>query len=289
LLKTVRGDSMPVVESNEEMKKNMKRIKREETRSKKMETESSSKEPGAKQQLNAKMDEVKDSASNKKEDIKVKVNDTKKDLGKKVDKAKEDVSNKKDELNVKLEDVKDKASEKKEELNQGLEDTVDEAKQQKQKLERESEKQGMSPAEKILNDIVTRFRQGSDQINDAIVDRSEESKTSKKDLIKKPLIDVLETNDTIYLIADISGIKKEDIELGISKNSVDITATFKDKPTIGDAKFIHKERNYGKTHRKIMLSTDVKIKESKAKFKDCTLTITLPKTVEDVTKIEIEG
>lgn len=279
---------MPVVESNEEMKKNMRRIKNEEAQSKKMETNSTTKESGAKEDINVKVDEVKESASDKKEDIKGKIADTKKDLGKKVDKTKEDASHKKDEINLKLDDVKDKATDKKDEISQGLEDTVDEVKNQKQELEKESEKEGMSPAEKILNDIVTRFRQGSDQINEAIVDRSEESKTSKKNILKKPLIDVLETNDTIFIVADISGIKKDDIELGISKNSVDITVTFMDKPGIEDAKFIQKERNYGKTHRKVMLSTEVKIKESKAKFKDCTLTITLPKKVEDMTKIEIE-
>lgn len=279
---------MPVVESNEEMKRNMRRIKKEEA-SKKMEADSSSEGTGAKQKISAKVDEVKDSVADKKEDIQGKADETKRKLDKKVDETKEDVSNKKDEINFKLKDVKDTAGEKKDELKQGLEDTVDEAEKQKQKLEKESEKEGMSPAEKILNDIVTRFRQGSDQINEAIVDRSEESKSSKKGIMKKPLIDVLETNDTIYLVADISGIKKDDIELGISKNSVDITATFKDEPEIEDAKFIQKERNYGKTHRKIMLSTDVKVKETKAKFKDCTLTITLPKKVEDMTKIEIEG
>ncbi len=280
---------MPVVESNEEMKQNMRRIKREEAGSKKRESDPPSQEADTKQQINVKVDEVKGSASDKKDSIKGKVDETKKVLDKKVDKTREDVSDKKDEINVKLENVKDKASEKKYELNQGLEDAVDEAENQKQKLERESEKQGMSPAEKILNDIVTRFRQGSDQINEAIVDRSEESKTSKKGLIKKPLVDVLETNDTIYLMADISGIKKDEIELGISKNSVEITAVFKDAPEIEGAKFVQKERNYGETHRKIMLSTDVKIDDAKAKFKDCTLTITLPKKVEDLTKIEIEG
>ncbi|MTK63109.1 MAG: Hsp20 family protein [Methanobacterium sp.] len=279
---------MPVVESNEEMKKNMRRIKKEET-SKKMEADSSSEDTGAKQEISAKIDEVKDNASDKKENIQRKADETKRKLVKKVDETKEDVSNKKDEINLKLEDVKDTAGEKKDEVKQGLEDTIDEAEKQKQKLEKESEKQDMSPAEKILNDIVTRFRQGSDQINEAIVDRSEESKSSKKDIMKKPLIDVLETNDTIYIVADISGIKKDDIELGISKNRVDITATFKAEPEIEDTKFIQKERNYGKTHRKIMLSTDVKVKETKAKFKDCTLTITLPKKVEDMTKIEIEG
>lgn len=262
---------MPVVESNEEMKKNMKRIKKEEAESEKIKTSSSPESPELKSKTSAKVKDINKKISGKKDEIKIKGQDVK-------DKA----SEKKDELSEGIKKTKD-------ELSQGIKETKDEAEKEKLKLEKESEKQGMSPAEKILNDIVTRFRQGSDQINDAIVERSEESKSQKKPLVNKPLIDVLETNDTIYLIADISGIKKDDIELGISKNSVDITAIFKDKPEIKEAKFIQKERNYGKTHRKIMLSTDIKIKETKAKFKDCTLTITLPKMVEDLTKIEIEG
>ena len=148
----------------------------------------------------------------------------------------------------------------------------------------------MTPAEKFMNDIVTRFRQGTGQINEAISDYTSEEESSKKDkkTFEKPLVDVLETNDTVIVIADISGVKKDDINIGISKNSVELTAMYKEDPEIEDAKFIKKERSYGETHRKIMLSSEIKIHEVKAKFKDCTLTITLPKVVEDITKIDIE-
>ena len=169
----------------------------------------------------------------------------------------------------------------------------EEAEEQKDKLEKESEKEGMTPAEKILNDLVTRFKEGKGQIDEVISDytttepeTSEASKKPKKAL--KPLVDVLETNDTIILIADISGVKKDDIDIGISKNSVEITAMYKKEPEVEDAKFTQKERSYGKTHRKIPLSTEIKVKEATAKYKECTLTITLPKTVEDITKINIE-
>jgi HSP20 family protein len=63
---------------------------------------------------------------------------------------------------------------------------------------------------------------------------------------------------------------------------------YKEEPEVEEAKFTQKERSYGKTHRKIPLSTEIKVKEAIAKFKDCTLTITLPKTVEDITKVNIE-
>ena len=203
--------------------------------------------------------------------------------------AKEAMGEKKEDISGKIKEVKEEASEKKEDVTKKMGEVKEEAEEKKEKLEKESEKEGMTPAEKLLNDIVAKFRQGTEAISDYRM----ESETSKEDIKKskkalKPLVDVLETNDTITVIADISGVKKDDIDIGISKNSVEITAMFKEEPEVEDAKFIQKERSYGKTHRTIKLSTEIKIKDVTAKYKDCTLIITLPKMVEDVTKVNIE-
>jgi HSP20 family protein len=150
----------------------------------------------------------------------------------------------------------------------------------------------MTPAEKVLNDIVTRFRQGTGQINDAISDynaKPENGKESNKpQKALKPLVDVLETNDTVYLIADISGVKKDNINIGISKNSVELTVKYMEDPEIEDATFTQKERSYGETNRTVKLSSEVEVHEAKANFGNCTLTITIPKVVEDITKVNID-
>ena len=187
--------------------------------------------------------------------------------------------------------TKEKIKGKKEDMGEQIEEIKEGVKEQKEDYEKESEKEGRTPAEKVLNDIVTRFRQGTDQINDAIYNKPESEEKEKEKGPKealKPLVDVLETNDTVYLIADISGIKKEDINLGISKKSVEITANYMEDPDIEDAKFVQKERSYGKTHRKVQLGSEVKVHEAKANFRNCTLKITLPKVVEDVTKVDID-
>ena len=240
---------------------------------------SETKKTGTKEEMSSKMGEVKEGASEKTEDMKKKMGDVKEKMGD----TKEDMTNK-------IQEVKEGASEKTEEVKENLSQTRDEAVEKKKEYEKESEKEGMTPAEKFMNDIVTRFRQGTGQINEAISDYTSEEEGTKKSkkAVEKPLVDVLETNDTVILIADISGVKKDDINIGISKNSVELTAMYKEDPELEDAKFIMKERSYGETHRKIMLSTEIKIHEAKAKFKDCTLTITLPKVVEDITKIDIE-
>lgn len=217
----------------------------------------------------------------------------KEDIKDKMGEAKETASETKQDISSRIEEVKEGASDKKEEIEEKVGEVKEEAKEQKEKLEKESKKEGMTPAEKLLNDLVSRVREGKGQIDEVISDyttnepeTSEASKKPKKSL--KPLVDVLETNDTITLIADISGVKKDDIDIGISKNSVEITAMYKEEPEVKNAKFTQKERSYGKTHRKIPLSTEIKVKEAKAKYKECTLTITLPKTIEDITKINIE-
>lgn len=217
------------------------------------------------------------------------LSDTKEDVTDKIQNTKEEVSDKKVDINNKIQEVKEGASNKKDEIQEDLGKAKDEFTEKKKNLEKESDEAGMTPAEKVLNDIVSKFRQGTEQINEAISDYTTDSDTSKKPKVAlKPLVDVLETNDTIILKADISGVKKEDIEIGISKNSVEITAMFKEEPDMEDAKFTQKERSYGKTYRKILLSKEVKVKEAKAKYKKCTLTITIPKTIEDVTKVNID-
>ena len=205
---------------------------------------------------------------------------------------KEKMGEQKENMSSKIHEVKEGASEQKENVKEGISDVTDEAKKSKEDYEKESEKEGMTPAEKVLNDIVTRFRQGTGQINEAISDYNakpegdKESNKPKEAL--KPLVDVLETNDTVYLVADISGVKKDNINIGISKNSVELTVKYMEDPEIEDAKFTQKERSYGETNRTVKLSSEVKVHEAKANFRNCTLTITLPKVVEDITKVDID-
>ncbi|WP_052374049.1 Hsp20/alpha crystallin family protein [Methanobacterium sp. SMA-27] len=214
---------------------------------------------------------------------------TKKEMSSKMEDVKKGASEKKEDISNQINEIKEGASEKKEDIEENVDKVKKEVEEKKEKLEKDSKKEGMTPAEKILNDLVKKFQQGTGQINEAITDYTTEPETSKKPkMALKPLVDVLETNDTITLIADISGVKKDDIDIGISKNSVEITTMYKEEPELEDAKFTQKERSYGKTHRTIPLSTEIKVKEAKAKYKACTLTITLPKKVKDIIKVKIE-
>jgi HSP20 family protein len=227
--------------------------------------------------------DMKEDVGNKMGDVKESAKDMKEDVGNKMGDVKESAKDMKEDASSRIEEVKEDASEKKEEVEEKLGEFKKEAEGQKAKFEKDSKKEGVTPAEKLLNDLVSKFKEGKVQIDDAISDYKKPETSPSK-----PLVDVLETNDTIILIVDISGVKKEDIDIGISRNRVEITAMFQKDHEIEGAKFTQKERCYGKINRTINLSTEIKVKEATAKYKECKLTITLPKVVEDITKVNIE-
>ncbi len=106
--------------------------------------------------------------------------------------------------------------------------------------------------------------------------------------IKIPLTDILETDDAIIIMVDIPGLSKEDIEIGINQNSVEITATYEEKSLPTSGKFIQKERVHGAVHRTLTLPTPIDVKKTSASYKNCILTITLPKKQKKLTKITIQ-
>ncbi|MGP8023225.1 MAG: Hsp20 family protein [Methanobacterium sp.] len=238
---------MAIVESKEEMKKNMDN--------------------------KGKVDEIKEGAAEKKEDIQKKAGEVKKGI-----------KDKKEDITENIEQVKEGASKTKEEVKKKAGEVKEEATKQKEQLEKESEEEGRNPAEKVLSDLISNFRQRTGEINEAYGGSESKTKTPEK-----PLIDVLETNEDIIIIADISGVKKEDIDIGVSKTNITITTNFSDEVPFEDAKFLNKERSYGVQKRTIDLSTSIRSKEATAKFKKCTLTIKLPKIEKDViTKVEVD-
>ena len=226
------------------------------------------------------------------EDIKIKSSDPKKSEEIKKEKSQqisklkiEAEENKKPTENY-VEDLKEASSEKGHEIKEGLKDVKNEAKLKKEKLIEESKAENLHPAEKVLGDIISKFKQGTEQINEMMADYTKESKSRKS--FKLPLVDVFDTNEKVILIADIPGVKKEHINLGISKNCVEIEVKYKDVPDIKDSKFIINERSYGIKKRKIPIKSDINVKKANARWEDSVLTITLPKKERDLTKIDIE-
>ncbi len=107
-------------------------------------------------------------------------------------------------------------------------------------------------------------------------------------LNKKALVDVIETNDSIIVKADLPRLKKEDIEIAISEDSIDIYAEFEEEHVDKDVNYIQRERSFGKISRSVTLPSKVKIKEAEGTFENSVLTIKIPKLEKETLKLKIE-
>lgn len=92
-------------------------------------------------------------------------------------------------------------------------------------------------------------------------------------------IDVVEKDGTFTVRADLPGVKKEDINVRIDGNLVQIDAEVKgEKEFKGDGgKVLRSERYYGAVSRAFTLAQDVDDTKAVAKYEDGVLTLELPK------------
>jgi HSP20 family protein len=143
----------------------------------------------------------------------------------------------------------------------------------------EEAKEENKRTENRLSDIVSSIRDKQEELGKNLSDYTSS--------FQKPLADIMETETSFIIITDLPGVKKDDIDIDISEDSIDITAKFEDEINEEDASYIKKERNYGETKRSISLPAKINIKGATAGFKDSILTVTLPKLMEEKHKVNI--
>ena len=95
----------------------------------------------------------------------------------------------------------------------------------------------------------------------------------------KMRIDVAEKDNAYEVKADIPGVRKEDINVRIDGNVVQIDAEVKrEKETKGNGdRVLRSERYYGNVSRTFSLAEDVDDSKAEAKYADGVLTLALPK------------
>lgn len=102
----------------------------------------------------------------------------------------------------------------------------------------------------------------------------------------KMRVDVTEKDNAYLVKADIPGVKKEDINVRIDGNIVQIDAEVKrEKETKGNGeKILRSERYWGNISRTFSLAQDVDDSKVVAKYADGVLTLELPKKASSETK-----
>jgi HSP20 family protein len=166
-------------------------------------------------------------------------------------------------------------------MQEGIEQKVDDIKSgasdKKDDVQEEVGKR-RTQADELLNDIMNTIKVKQVEVGKTLSDYTS---------LQKPLADIIETNDSIIIKIDLPSVAKEDIDIGIAGESIDITVKFEEESEVEDINYIQKERSYGETKRTLKLPSEIKVKEASANFKDSVLTINLPKIQKEVHKIDI--
>ena len=102
-------------------------------------------------------------------------------------------------------------------------------------------------------------------------------------------IDIEETEKEYLIEAELAGIKKEEIDLGIEEDNLCICVNRSEEANKEGKNFIHRERRATSMSRRIRLA-DANLAEIKAKLEEGVLTVTIPKQDKAATsrKIAIE-
>lgn len=92
-------------------------------------------------------------------------------------------------------------------------------------------------------------------------------------------LDITEKGNAYVVKADVPGVRKEDINVRIDGNIVQIDAELKqEKETKGEGgKVLRSERYYGNVSRSFSLAEDVDEAKAQARYADGVLTLELPK------------
>lgn len=163
--------------------------------------------------------------------------------------------------------------EKKETINENMEEEIKE-----ENTDNKSEDKEKINAEKLLNDIISDIQNKAGEFGKTISDY--------KTALQKPLTDVIETETSLIVKFDIPGVNKDDIDLGISEDSIEIKVLFEENEN-ENIKYLQKERSHGKLLRSLTLPMNIKTDEVKATFKDSVLTVEMPKMDKEVHKVDI--
>lgn len=100
-----------------------------------------------------------------------------------------------------------------------------------------------------------------------------------------PAAELSETDEAIHVKLEIPGMKAEDLDIQVTKDSVAISGERKSETTTEENGLTRSEFRYGKFQRIIPLPKLVENTQVTAEYKDGILNLILPKAEEEKTKV----
>jgi len=95
-----------------------------------------------------------------------------------------------------------------------------------------------------------------------------------------PLVDIHETKDSFLLMAELPGVKQEDVEVSVEGDTLTLKGERKRETEVKEDQYHRIERSYGRFERSILLPSVVDPNRVKATYRDGVLEVQLPKKEE---------
>ena len=126
----------------------------------------------------------------------------------------------------------------------------------------------------MFEDVFEEMRRMQKDMEKIFSQMSKQMKTSE---FKEPATDIIKTDEKIIVKVDMPGVKKEDIDLAITEDSISIKASRKEIAEEEKEGFYRKERTYRGYNVYRTLPAKVKPETADAKYEDGVLTIEIEK------------
>jgi len=103
-------------------------------------------------------------------------------------------------------------------------------------------------------------------------------------------VDVFQTPSEIVIKTMVAGVKPEDLDVSITRDSVTIHGKREEDRTLSGDNYFHKELYWGSFSRTVILPEEIDVDESEASEKYGMLTLRLPKLDKNrQTKLKVKG
>jgi len=102
--------------------------------------------------------------------------------------------------------------------------------------------------------------------------------------LRFPKADLVDNGDRITVRIEVPGVKKDNIDVDLSENSVTVRATSKHREEKKTEKYYRMESGVGEFARTIPLPEEIDVENAKASLEDGVLELNLPKTAKTSAK-----
>ena len=92
-----------------------------------------------------------------------------------------------------------------------------------------------------------------------------------------PQMDILETPESFMIIAEVSGLKKDEIRVTVKRNLVHLSGKREGPPMANAVRYLQMEIEYGSFERTFELPVLIDESKIEAHYRDGLLTVVLPK------------